>query len=148
MCTCPIQFQNLGVSCNVDEGTVTIPPNTWIWVINLGNNETVVGFSNHCPINFCKHKMYTVLLEKTSVCTLNREGVLCGQCSPPYSEVIGDYHCQRCSNWFLLVIIVFGIVGVLLVFFIFYLKLTLASGAVNGVVFYANFLYVNRLLLS
>ncbi len=144
-CTCSALLQKFGVTCDVNEGTVTIPPTSWIGAIDLDINATALGFSNHCPIDFCKPKVYTLPLESSTICSVNREGVLCGRCSPPYSEVIGDYQCQKCSNWWLLLIIVYAVVGVLLVFLLFYLNLTLTSGTINGVIFYANFLYINRI---
>ena len=71
---------------------------------------------------------------------------MCSECAPGYSVVFGSNDCIRCSNWWLLTIIVYGIAGPLLVFLLYALKLTLTTGKVNGIIFYAQFISIGRFI--
>ena len=53
--------------------------------------------------------------------------------------MLGTSECrQNCSNLWLLLIVPFAVAGLLLVFFIHYLNLTVTMGTVCGLIFYAN----------
>ena len=48
------------------------------------------------------------------------------------------------SNNFIALVIAFGVLGIVLIIIITLLNLTVAEGSVNGVVFYAAFVHLNR----
>ena len=52
-----------------------------------------------------------------------------------------------CSNTFLLLIPVFALAGIGLVLLLFVCRLTVASGTINGLIFYANIVSVNQNIL-
>ena len=52
-------------------------------------------------------------------------------------------HCKRCTNSGLLLLILFAVMGIALVFLLFVSKLTVATGTLSGLVFYANIVGVN-----
>ena len=81
-----------------------------------------------------------------SLCFKNRAGVLCSQCAPGYSVVFGFNDCIRCSNWWLLTITVYGIAGPLLVYLLYAFKLTLTTGKINGIIFYAQVMSIGRVM--
>ena len=146
--------------------TITLPVATmshWIGIINF-KNVSSFGVSTDCSLycNFnSKYDTYiindnsksilitasNILNDKAeSLCLKNRAGALCSQCAPDYSVVFGSNGCIRCSNWWLLAIIVYGIAGPLLVYLLYAFKLTLSSGKINGIIFYAQLNSIGRVL--
>ena len=77
-------------------------------------------------------------------CNNNRSGLLCGKCQKDFSLVFGSSKCRKCSNSFLSLLIAFALAGIVLVVFLLVLKLTVAVGTINGLIFYANIVSVNR----
>ena len=77
-------------------------------------------------------------------CNYNRSGLLCGKCQKDFSLVFGSSKCRKCSNSFLSLLIAFALAGIVLVVFLLVLKLTVAVGTINGLIFYANIVSVNR----
>ena len=145
--------------------TITLPVTAlshWIGLINI-KNVTSFCVSTDCSLycNFnSKYDTYIIndnnkpilitasnkLNDKESLCLKNRVGVLCSQCAPGYSVVFGSNDCIRCSNWWLLTIIVYGIAGPLLVYLLYAFKLTLTTGKINGIIFYAQIISISRVL--
>ena len=52
--------------------------------------------------------------------------------------------CKECSDTYLVLLIPFALAGVLLVSFILFFNITVASGTVHGLIFYANVLAANK----
>ena len=145
--------------------TITLPVTTlfhWIGLINI-KNVTSFGVSTDCYL-YCnlnsKYDTYIIndnnksilitssnkLNDKESLCLKNRAGPLCSQCAPGYSVVFGSNDCIRCSNWWLLTIIVYGIAGPLFVYWLYAFKLTLSSGEINGIIFYAQVISIGNVM--
>ena len=146
--------------------TITLPVATlshWIGIINI-KNVSSFSVSTDCYLycNFnSKYDTYIIndnnksilitasnkLNDKIkSLCLKNRAGVLCSQCAPGYSVVFGTNDCIRCSNWWLLTITVYGIAGPLLVYLLYAFKLTLTTGKINGIIFYAQVMSIGRVM--
>ena len=118
------------------------------------NNITIFGVSGECPLEFCKPEVYyhrfvfindsymsvvsSNLSEHVPICSSNRIGVLCGTCIDSYSVVFGSSGCCKCSNKWLWTILLFAVAGPFLIYLLYYLKLTLATGTLNGIIFYAQ----------
>ena len=77
-------------------------------------------------------------------CEYNRSGLLCGCCKEGYSLVLGTHQCRKCTNSYLGLLIPFALMGVVLVFLLLVCKLTVATGTLSGLVFYANIVGDNR----
>ena len=60
-----------------------------------------------------------------------------------YSLVLGTHQCRKCTNFYLVLFIPFAVMGVALVFLLLVCKLTVATGTLSGLVFYANIVGVN-----
>ena len=145
--------------------TITLPVTTlshWIGLINI-KNVSSFGISTDCYLycNFnSKYDTYiindnnkSILItasnkpnDMESFCLKNRAGALCSQCAKGYSVVFGSNDCIRCSNWWLLTIIVYGIAGPLLVYLLYAFKLSLSTGKINGIIFYAQIISISRVL--
>ena len=63
-----------------------------------------------------------------------------------YQSTLGTSRCKQCLNLSLLLLIPFALMGVALVFLLLVCKLTVATGTLSGLVFYANIVGVNRTL--
>ena len=61
-----------------------------------------------------------------------------------YSLVLGSSKCLQCSNLHIWLIIPFALAGVALVLLLLVCRLTVAAGTINGLIFYANIVTVNR----
>ena len=108
--------------------------NTSVTVLNGNSNATV----NDTDV--------TIVNNIDAQCNYNRSGLLCGKCQKGFSLVFGSSKCLKCSNsyTYLSLLIAFALAGVILIIFLLMLKLTVAVGTINGLIFYANIVSVNR----
>ena len=160
-CVCSRLLYKLSASyqpdCHVSSGTnnsistITRTDTEWIGIANLSNGIVVFGAALNC-IEYCRYKSgYTKLIVNDTInvaiadsddlsnsvplCIDNREGLLCSQCPHEYSIVFGSYECKQCSNWWLFTIIIYAVIGPLLIYLLYVLKLTLTTGSLNGIIF-------------
>ena len=68
-------------------------------------------------------------------------------CQENLSLVFGSSRCQECSDNYISILIPFALAGIALVAFILLLNLTVATGTIHGLIFYANILTANHSLL-
>ena len=130
-------------SCNLEDGTVERPANSWIsgQVINNSNTYTVC---TNCPYDYCSpHSSYINLSNPDSQCQFDRSGLLCGHCPNGLSAVFGSPKCMECSNFTLLVIIPIALAGILLVMMLFISNVTVTNGTINTFIFYFNIVSIN-----
>ena len=150
--------------------TITRPPDTSAWaglmnITNGTNQTTVFGVAFTCR-EFCNvNQDYTVFLINGSdvliadpndyfannlpLCPPTKTGPLCSTCTTvngiKYSTVFGSSKCKQCSNWWLLTLVLYAVVGPLLIYLLFALKLTLTTGTLNGILFYAQAIGINNI---
>ena len=131
---------------------------SWAGTIEYENKtKTQFAVSLTCPIGYCNSN-YTLpyfysgdLSSNQSfklsdgitdyhppLCLYQREGTLCGKCSEGLSVVFGSTECQHCSNTWMATICIYVLVGPLLIYLLFALRLTLITGTFNGIIFYAQ----------
>lgn len=171
-CACPIGFQTYSdqqtpcdcichavlqdydrTSCNASTKSILRRDSFWIMYINHANSSGYIIYPN-CPFDYCYPSETEVSINlnlpngSDTQCVSNRVGILCGTCKPGYSVSLGSSQCLQCpKNWPLLlvmVIIVFIISGVGLVALLLTLNLTVATGSLNALIFFANILAANR----
>ena len=131
-------------TCNLDDGTILRPANSWISADTV-NGSHKYHVSSHCPFDYClPHSSYLNLSTPDMQCQFNRSGVLCGHCQQGFSAVFGSSRCKQCSNVYLLIIIPLAIAGILLVITLFVLNLTVTNGAINTFIFYVNIVNANH----
>ena len=133
-------------NCDLTSQTFQRQGHTWLHTVNNNGTLTEVIARSYCD------NCYTLdsdlsLTDLDSQCLYNRFGTLCGQCQSGYSSVFGSPQCKICSNAWLSLLIVFVIVGIFLVIIIFVLNLTITSGTINGIIFYANVISINGTIL-
>ena len=103
----------------------------------------------NCPFDYCLPEELNLNLSNPDAqCAFNRTGILCGACPEGLSVTFGGSQCLACSNSYLALIIPFAAAGLCLVFLLFVCNpLTVATGNLNGLIFYANIVQYNRLIL-
>ena len=98
----------------------------------------------HCPFDYCtSEKIYMAVDNSDKQCNYNRSGLLCGRCSENLSLALGSSRCLECSNSYIALLGVFYFAGIALVVLLVVLRLTVAAGTINGLIFYANIVAVN-----
>ena len=127
-------FPNL--VCDIETQTIIRPSRSWI---GLSSNKDNILYVKRCIAIFCEMSSTAIQIETYDTqCKSNRVGINCGQCPPGLSTTFGFYACKRCSNYWLLLLIVFMFAGIFLVLSLFTLNLTVVDGKLYGFVAYAN----------
>ena len=135
-CKCHPILQRASVQCNINTQEFTRSGSVWI---GMGSDEEGLLTHMHYPNAYCKlQETKTNLTSPDVQCAFGHSGVLCGGCESGLSLMLGSSKCQHCSNKYLLLILPFLAAGVLLVIILSRLDITVASGTMNGVLFYAN----------
>ena len=153
-CDCNHLLQHMPrVKCEIQHQTIS--RDGLVWVGTYGNNT--VATSKYCPYNYCNSARTEVNLtaqesesdyvnhSTTDIqCNLHHSGVLCGGCQPGLSLALGTNQCLRCSNVYIPLLLPFAVAGLLLVFFIKFLNLTISQGTMNELIFYVNVVSANK----
>ena len=139
------------IKCNINDASLT-RPYRYLWA-GLGKNGSL-HYSLNCPPGYCNaHNHHDTLTfndtgsfvvssstgDSKPLCHGLRKGNLCGKCISNYSVVFGSTVCQMCTNklW-LISSIIYILAGPLIVFLLYTLKLTLATGTLNSIIFFAQ----------
>ena len=149
MCVCSTVLDNQNVECDIENQTIHRKPPIWIGKDsreNYSGEHDHVVFHDYCPFGYCvPDEIELTLLEQDIQCAHNRTGTVCGSCSPGLSATLGSNYCLECSNYYLLLLIVFAVVGLLLVFSLCLCNtLNVSVGTINGLIFYANIIQINK----
>ena len=156
--------QSFDHTCDINSGTIRRPSTySWAGVFTLSDNGTKIhafGISLYCHYAYCNNNdeydlfyfkaHYSYLLKSSnhspfnniSICQLNRDGIMCSKCVTTehrnYSVVFGSTNCLYCDNKWIWTILLYIVAGPLLVYLLLVLKLTLTTGTLNGIIFYAQ----------
>ena len=145
-CVCEPRLANYTNSCTITNelGKITREEGQQFWV-GYDNQSDELILHPQCPFDYCVKDTVVFPLNNTDIqCANNRSGLLCGACKKGYSLVLGTSRCEKCTNSHLVLLIPFAVMGVALVFFLLVCKLTVATGMLSGLVFYANIVGANR----
>ena len=144
-CVCAERLQRFTNTCLVDSTTVLRERNAEFWVGYDSDNESRgLILHPHCPFDYCtSEETYLAVDDSDKQCSYNRSGLLCGRCSENLSLALGSSRCLQCSNSYLSLLAVFAFAGIVLVLLLLVLRLTVAAGTINGLIFYANIIAVN-----
>ena len=144
-CVCEERLQRYTTNCSVDVGYIARDANTF-WMGTIYVNESYGGLILHssCPFDYCTDAPVLVKLNDLDIqCAHDHSGTLCGACKTNYSIALGTLHCLPCSNAYVALILPFALAGVALVAVIILLNLSVATGTINGLIFYANTVQAN-----
>ena len=154
-CDCNHLLQQIPrVTCDIQHQTIS--RDGLVWVGTYRGNETVAA-SKYCPYNYCKSIQTQITLTSQEAdteysnfstadfqCNQQHSGVLCGGCQPGLSLALGSNRCLPCSNVYISLLLPFAMAGLLLVFFIKLLDLTISQGTMNELIFYVNVVSANK----
>ena len=147
------------IECHIDNQTITRPINHqlhWMGLLEIDSMKLGLGVSLDCPNRYCEinpmfDSFYTNSSEiiyltasaapslKVPQCLFNRGGTLCGECTGNLSVVFGSNKCMKCPNYQWIWVMVLNVAfGPLLIFLLFKLQLTMTTGTLNGIIFYAQ----------
>ena len=144
-CICEKRLEEHGAECFIEE-EIYILRNKF-WIKRLYSNSSYKGLILYktCPALYCKDNTLRITLDNPDIqCANNRSGMLCGACATNYSLMLGSSRCGECSNTYLALLLPFASAGIALVVFLSILRLTVATGMINGVILYANIIQVNK----
>ena len=147
-CQCDKRLQSsfTNIDCCVNNNSIILKDTGW-----FSYEGGLLRVHRSCPLNYCsKEKHYFSPLNPDIQCGNNHGGILCGRCVANYSVVLGSWKCMNCSNLlkfnFIWLTVVMALAGVVLVVFLLLVKMTVSSGTMNGLIFYANILSFSGLL--
>ncbi len=140
-CVCYAELENLNITC-ITESLQLMKTRDDLWVGPV-NDEGLLGAVS-CPLLYCRD-MAIIPVEEgepdfDAQCDpqLFRMGVACGDCQEGRSIVLATSKCLECSNASILLFPFFLALGVVLVFVIYYVDMSVAIGLLNGAIFFSN----------
>ena len=136
-CHCEHFLDTSNVQCNLSATPFMFlrSGNSWF---AYNNTQCITGTTN-CPFDYCNRSNVSFdIMAPDRQCVANRVGILCGQCQSHLSIMLGSNHCGTCSNWYLFLLPVFALAGIVLVAVLMFLNLSVSVGTINGLLFYAN----------
>ena len=146
-CICDDIINVVKPQCNVSWMPYPIKRSGNNWLSYNNKFNCFIAHTN-CPFDYCNTSLISLNLNNTDLqCTYNRSGYLCGQCQPGLSVVIGSNECSKCNNINLFFLVPFALAGILLTVLLLILNMTVSSGTINGLLFYANIVKLNKVML-
>ena len=155
VCECDSKLYPYITECHQQNKTLVREGSFWITYLNSTNDTSNYNYLiyRHCPLDYC-HPPATKVYINLSIgsgsddqCRFNRSGTLCGTCHSGLSLSIGSSHCIQCStHWRLLCVVIFIaalLAGIALLAILLCLNLTVATGTLNGVIFFVNIINAN-----
>ena len=145
-CDCIKALIDIGISaCSIYNSTPYITRRGNQWIKPTSSQDGIL-FSKFCPFNYCNQRVISLnLSDPDKQCAFNHTGILCGACPPELSLAIGSSRCLECySNYHTLLLIAFTAAGVALVLIMKIVDMTVATGTINGLIFYSNIVWANQ----
>lgn len=142
-CVCDRLLSRKNIQCNIRDQTISGISPGWIGLVN----HTLV-YQRHCPYDYCSqsnvkiHANVTALSEDEQ-CAKHRTGIMCGKCAAGLSIVFGTRKCKLCSNYWLMMLPVYALIGIIIVFMLTVLDITISEGTFGGLIFYCNIVRSN-----
>ena len=151
-CVCSDLLTNFNqqITCDIENNTFIKPADLGVW---MGSSSSKFSIA-YCHPSYCNIGSQLTFIHLNSsgsyigstnstiylpLCYGSRTGDACGECISNYSVVFGSTECKDCSSYFWpFTIILYIIIGPLLVLLLYTLKLTLTTGTLNGIIFYAQ----------
>ena len=137
-CHCEHFLDTSNVQCNLSATPFKFLRSGNSWFAYNNNTQCITGTTN-CPFDYCnRSNVLFDIMAPDCQCVANRVGILCGQCQSHLSIMLGSNRCGTCSNWYLFLLPVFALAGIVLVAVLMFLNLSVSVGTINGLLFYAN----------
>ncbi len=139
-CACLPALRKLGVECNIDNQSFSRRGSLWTSITHHN-----VLYHKQCPPEYCDFSLVHFRAnDSDALCGDDHTGILCGGCKEGFSIALGSSKCLQCTNAYLGLTVVFLLAGILLIVFLAVLNMTVATGTINGLVFYANIVQASQ----
>ena len=126
-CHCEHFLDTSNVKCNLSATPFMFLRSANSWFAYNNNTQCITGTTN-CPFDYCNRSNVSFdIMTSDRQCVANRVGMLCGQCQSHLSIMLGSNRCGTCSNWYLFLLPVFALAGIVLVAVLMFLNLSVAS---------------------
>lgn len=149
-CVCEDRLQFYNADCIIDNDIYIRKKsgsNFWLGILNNNGSYKGLILYKTCPTNYCKSGAVNITLENLDIqCSANRGQLLCGSYIVNHSRIFGGPKCRVCPNTYLGLLLVFGAAGIILVMYLSFLRLTVATGMINSIKLYANIVQANKTL--
>ena len=143
-CQCEQFLDTSHVQCNLSATPFNFMRSGNGWFGYINKIQCITGTTD-CPFDYCNQSDVSFdLMAPDRQCVANRAGILCGQCQSHLSVMLGSNHCGTCSDWYLFLLPVFAIAGIVLVAVLMILNFSVSVGTINGLLFYANMVKLNE----
>ena len=147
VCVCGEFFMQPNINedfqCNSASGMI-IREDKRSWLSVVDDNVEYVAL---CLPVYCNDVITNYTLTNYDIlCDNNHAGRACGKCIEDYGRVFGSNSCKRCSNAWLVTILLYAILGISLVTLLYLLRLTVTMGTINGLIFFCNVMSINERL--
>ena len=156
LCVCDSQIRPYVIECNSTTQSFRRAENVWISYFSSNNSSGYLVYK-YCPFDYCTppNTSEPIDLNKhegsDAQCALNRTGLLCGACKPGLSLSLGSSRCLKCPKYWPVLFVFITVISILggfgLVILLLWLNITVAAGTLNGLLFYANIVAANRVVL-
>ena len=147
MCVCNDIINTVKPQCNVSWMPNLIKRSGNNWLSYNGEYHCIIAHTN-CPFDYCNSSLISLNLNNSDLqCMYNRSGFLCGQCQSGLSLMLGSNKCGVCTNSYIALIAAFVFAGLCLCVLLLTLNLTVSVGSINGLLFYANMIKLNKSVL-
>ena len=144
-CQCVQLLTENNVQCNVSLEPYKFLRSGSSWFAYINNTQQCVTGTSNCHFGYCiRSSVLFDIIAPDRQCLGNRTGILCGQCQSHLSIMLGSNRCGTCSNWYLFLLPVFALAGIVLVAVLMFLNLSVSVGTINGLLFYANMVKLNE----
>ena len=152
MCDKVLQFYDK-TDCEKQSQSIIRKDNFWINYINSSNSIGYVIYPN-CPYDYCHTPEENIAINLNipegyeAQCASHRSGALCGSCKQNFSVSLGSSSCLLCPTYWpgiiVTIITAFILSGLGLVALLLVLNITVATGTLNAIIFYANMMAANK----
>ena len=147
-CDCnPVISSIDNANCNVSWENTPLRRTGNVWLSYKTQFNCTIA-NDDCPFDYCNRStVYLSLDEPDAQCNFNRSGILCGGCQTRFSLMLGSNKCEHCNDKYLSLLIAFIFAGIVLLAFLLFFNLTVSVGSINGLLFYANIVKLNEVIL-
>ena len=134
------------VHCEIQNNSLLLIKDNWI---GFDRTKKRILYSYGYSFDYCYPQGKVININdsnsQNTQCRYNRVGILCGECKEHHSAVLGSSHCRDdCKQHHLLLVLVFGLAGIILVVVLIILNMTVTVGTLNGLMFYANMVQLSN----
>ena len=150
-CVCSNDITHISgqVICNISWMPHPIQRSGNNWISHQDNYNCTIAYTG-CPFDYCNTLPIKINLNQSDLqCNYNRSGILCGQCQPGLSLMLGSNRCSDCTDtstyiYTISLAILMMLAGIALVLLIKLFNLTISDGSINGLLFYAYIVKLNE----